>query len=366
MRVRRGMSIAWTVVMGWIGLSLSLWAQENPLWEQGVQLFQKKDYAGAAAVFEQVVAENPTHPAGYYMLALCQLNLNKMVEAEKNLQKVVELEPKHFGAYYYLAHVAMQRKQYKAVVQYVDQGLPNATRPEDKALVPAALKLRGAAHLALGNVDRAAADLQQALQAQPNDDSLLYLNGLVALRRRQAQEAYQYLNRAYTIRPHHRDYARYLMEAANLTQNYTRAREVGEALVARGGASPEVLSQLGIAYLALQDYAKAASVFKQLPDTNPTRLYNLAQAYIGLKDWPNAEATLQQWRQVQPQNPKVYELMGYVYENQKRFKEALDQYKKAYELSRDDRYQDMIKRVNQALQQQQQAPKSNSSTRPSR
>jgi len=103
MRVRRGMSIAWTVVMGWIGLSLSLWAQENPLWEQGVQLFQKKDYAGAAAVFEQVVAENPTHPAGYYMLALCQLNLNKMVEAEKNLQKVVELEPKHFGAYYYLA-----------------------------------------------------------------------------------------------------------------------------------------------------------------------------------------------------------------------------------------------------------------------
>ncbi|GBC83800.1 Beta-barrel assembly-enhancing protease [bacterium HR11] len=365
MRVRKEGLTAWILLGVLMGSVLGLRAQENPLWDQGLQLFQKKDYAGAAAVFEQVIAENPAHPAGYYMLALCQINLNKMADAEKNLQKVIELEPKHFGAYYYLAYAAMQRKQYKAVVQYVDQGLPNAIKPEDKALVPGALKLRGAAHLALGSVDKAAADLQQALQAQPNDDALLYLNGLVALRRKQAAEAYQYLNRAYTLRPNNRDYARYLIEAANLTQNYARAREVGEALVAHGGASPEVLGQLGIAYLALQDYSKAASIFKQLPDSNPTRLYNLAQAYIGLKDWPNAEATLQQWRQAQPQNPKVYELLGYVYENQKRFKDALDQYKKAYELSKDDRYQDMIKRATQALQQQQ-APKPNSSTRSSR
>ncbi len=363
MRARKENWVAWALLGVLVGSALGLGAQENPLWEQGIQLFQKKDYAGAAAAFEQVIAENPAHPAGYYMLALCQVYLNKMADAEKNLQKVIELEPKHFGAYYYLAYAAMQRKQYKAVVQYIDQGLPNATKPEDKALVPGALKLRGAAYLALGNVDKAAADLQQALQAQPNDDTLLYLNGLVALRRKQASEAYQYLNQAYTLRPNHRDYARYLIEAANLTQNYARAREVGEALVAHGAASPEVLGQLGVAYLALQDYAKAAGVFRQLPDSNPTRLYNLAQAYIGLKDWPNAEATLLQWRQVQAQNPKVYELLGYVYENQKRFKDALDQYKKAYELSKDARYQDMIKRATQAFQQQQQAPKPNSSSR---
>ncbi len=333
-------------------------AQENP-WELGNTLFQQKKYAEAAVQFEKVIDANPAHPAGYYMLALCQIQLNQLNDARKNLemaQKLLKAQgQEHFGIYYQFAVIAMKEKDYARVTEMVSKALPLATNPGDKGM---ALKLRARAYYEQGQLEQTVRDLEQARKLLPDDTSILYFLGRIAFRQKDYARAYQILNEAYTRAPNSREIARLLLEAAVLQREFERAVEIAEPLVQRGVQDPSVLFHLGTAYLALKRYADAATVFAQLPDTHPFKLFNLAQALVAMKKWDEAERVLKQWQAQAPDNPKVYELLGYVYENKKQPKAALENYEKAFQLSNGDaRYKEMIERAKKALERQNNGSK---------
>lgn len=322
-------------------------------WEKGMNCYKAKDYVCAEKEFQEVIQRNASHPAGYYLLALTQLKLKKIQEAKSNFLKVIELEPKHFGSYYQLALIASSNNDDKAVIQYLDKGLLYASSNDDKA---SCYKLRGATYLKLEEYEKAAADLEEAIKLAPNDANVNYLNGLISLHYRKYSEAYNYLDRAYRMKPDNKLYARYLLEAANGFDRYSRAKEVGEFLISRGENSPEVLSQLGFAYMNLREYDKAEEILSKLP-ANSIKLFNLTQLYLATKNWKKAESTLLEWKKIEPENYKIYEFLGLVYENLRKPSEAIVQYQKALKLTGNAKYQEFIKRAQLEIEQlQKQQP----------
>ncbi|MBI2568550.1 MAG: tetratricopeptide repeat protein [Candidatus Schekmanbacteria bacterium] len=328
-------------------LFLGLMAASAPAfadWEQGMKLFESKDFAGAQSEFEGVIAQNPEHPAGYYMSALCLIQLNKVDEAIEALKKTVQLEPKHYDANYKLALFQMKKGRTAEVIQASTAALENTTKDGEKGLC---LKLRGAAYLKNNKSAEAKADLDQAIQLLPNDPGLSYLAGVASLKTKDFADAFEKLSKASAAEPTNKEYTRHLMEAASLSGNYEKTREIGEGLGDQ--RSSEATELLGAAYLALKDFPKAATTFESLPDSNKDKLYNLAQSHMGAKNWAKAEATLKAWQEKSPNELKTFELLGLVYENLHKPKDALAQYQKGKELAGGDKFDKMIDRAQLAI-----------------
>jgi tetratricopeptide (TPR) repeat protein len=77
------------------------------------ELKHKRDYQGAIAIFERLVAEHPNHTVALNNLASCHLELGQSVEALDLISRVVEIEPnysKYRGSHLVIgAHCAARR-----------------------------------------------------------------------------------------------------------------------------------------------------------------------------------------------------------------------------------------------------------------
>jgi tetratricopeptide (TPR) repeat protein len=67
----------------------------NSLLNLGIAKYNEGDIEGAADFFEQVVAENPQLPDGYYYRGLIYLNQGKNAEAKADFEKLLEIAPDH-------------------------------------------------------------------------------------------------------------------------------------------------------------------------------------------------------------------------------------------------------------------------------
>jgi len=70
-----------------------------PHYQLGSALFETEDFAGAAAEFEATVARIPEWAEARFSLATTYARLDRMQDAIREYQKVIEDRPRHYGAY---------------------------------------------------------------------------------------------------------------------------------------------------------------------------------------------------------------------------------------------------------------------------
>ncbi len=293
-------------------------------WDKGVQCYNKKDYKCAETEFQQVIELNPEHYAGYYMLGLTYLDSKKINDAEKNLLLALKYAHKDYGTLFNLGRLYSQKNDYNKVIQYTTQSLAaDKITPQQRGF---SLKMRADAYFNTKQYDKAEKDIEEAMKLLPKDESLPCFYGINAYYLKNYDKAFHQLSKVYG-KPNCSGIknALMLMDAANQTKNYSKAIEVGEALVSHGTKDEKIISQLAVSYIAQSNYSKAVENLKKLPD-NTFKLFNLAQIYVTLKDWIAAEQILKIWKQKEPKNPKCSELYGHVYFNTKRPYDALDSF----------------------------------------
>ncbi|OGF68095.1 MAG: hypothetical protein A2Y62_05655 [Candidatus Fischerbacteria bacterium RBG_13_37_8] len=299
-------------------------------WDKGVQCFKAKDYKCAETEFKQVIELNPEHYAGYYMMGLTLVEMQKITDAEKNFLSALKYAPKDYGSNFHLALIYGKKKDSAKVIQYTSQALAADKISQNERGF--ALKLRAEAYMKSQKYDKAEKDLSDAMRLLPIDEDLVYLSGVNAYSLRKYDTAYQYLNQTYGKKGGNGTHALLLMDSANQTRNYQKAREIGETFANKGTKDESILSQLAISYLALNDYSQAIATLKKLPDKS-FKYMQLSQAYVSTKDWIAAEKLLLEWKQKEPKNSKCQELLGHVYINTKRPYEALEAFKTGQSLA---------------------------------
>jgi tetratricopeptide (TPR) repeat protein len=231
----------------------------------GVAMFQHGYLEQAAESFQQVIAEKPNDPEGYYNLGTLNLRRNDFQQARYYLQQTLKLRPNYPEAWNNLGMIAAQEGNADEAVQNFQQSL--LLRPG-----------YATALLNLGNVyrrqrtfDKAQEFLEKALAIQPDDPEVNYSLGMLHAQQGELQRASDYLQRAIALRPGY----------------------------------PEALNNLGVVFGREQDYAKAEEQFKTCIRVAPNfdqPYMNLARLYASSNDKQHAREVLQELLQVQPQH----------------------------------------------------------------
>jgi Flp pilus assembly protein TadD/peroxiredoxin len=231
----------------------------------GVAMFQHGYLEQAAESFQQVIAEKPNDPEGYYNLGTLNLRRSDFQQARYYLQQTLKLRPNYPEAWNNLGMIAAQEGHAEEAVQDFQQSL--LLRPG-----------YATALLNLGNVyrrqqtfDKAQEFLEKALAIQPDDPEVNYSLGMLHAQQGELQRASEYLQRAIELRPGY----------------------------------PEALNNLGVLFGREQDYAKAEEQFKtciRLAPNFDQPYMNLARLYASSNDKQHAREVLQELLQLQPQN----------------------------------------------------------------
>src|SRR5262245_10184769 len=232
-----------------------------------------KDYQKALPYFQDLVRIQMNVAANYYLLGVTYANLNRAEEASDAFQKSVKLDPKDADSWYYL----------------------------------------GVAHFRGGRLNDAIAALRSGVAADPKNLEML---GLLteSLLRQGANETDE------------RKAGSYYEEAIRTATSLKTLRE--------DAASLELL---GRAYLSSKKYTNAEMTLGralELSKPPSAALYfNLGFAHAQNKAWARAAEMLSQADKLNPGDFNTLYYLGYVYESQRNYRQALDAYNRAYEAS---------------------------------
>ncbi len=99
-------------------------------------------------------------------------------------------------------------------------------------------------------------------------------------------------------------------------KNWDRARELYERHLQLRPDNPDVVTDLGVCFRELGQFAKALELFEQAqtlaPDHWQSRYNKVVVLAFDLKDFDGAERVLEELRRLQPQNPSITELAAEV------------------------------------------------------
>jgi Tfp pilus assembly protein PilF len=150
-------------------------AQERaqPFNEDGVFLFERRDYAAARESFEVALKFQPKDPAILYNLGQCYDRLNNTAKAEQFYQQCLQENANHGPCRHALAVLWYRTGQTRQAEQLIDDWLVHEPKRAD-AYVEDAWRLRQE-----GSLSQAQARLQQALDLEPHNVRALTEMGLL-------------------------------------------------------------------------------------------------------------------------------------------------------------------------------------------
>lgn len=128
--------------------------------------FERADYAGALARFEQAVVADPLAASQRIGLAECLLHLGKLDEARAEFSRFLEVDPCALAAHLQMARVDESRGRWQEAAEAVRRALEIC--PEEEALVARL----GTQTLMLGRADEGLRLLREALRLDPNASAL--------------------------------------------------------------------------------------------------------------------------------------------------------------------------------------------------
>lgn len=314
-------------------------------WERAVSLYKQEQYQLAAAEFQKVVAEFPNHADSWKFIGLSYYQLKDYEQAVPPLEKALALKRAENkpDADVLLAlarsHIALRRyDQALAPLQALTKEQPN---------VAAHFYLLGFAYANLKRPDEAAAALNSAVKLDPKDADSWYYLAVLKLRGEKLDEAIAALRGGTAAAPTNTEMLTLLVESLlrrGLAENneqkaaafYDEAIRTAVKLksLRDDAASTELL---GRAYLTAKKYTNAemtlARALAMTKQPTAQLYFNLGFAHAQNKAWARAAEMLVQADRLKPNDVDTLTYLGYVYENLRRYPQALDAYSRAYEAS---------------------------------
>ncbi len=294
-------------------------------------------WAEAAAKFERVLKDDPTHIPTEFDLAVCYAKLGNTARAEQVYRAILEQDPTIYEAQTNLAILLYQAG--KAADAEEQFGKAAKLRPQDAAPVLYLARLLEKRGDAIG----AGTSYEHALQLTPDDADAQLAAGLFYLRAQQAEKAYLHLTIAERLGlgsaqlfialseaehalKHEDKSILYLEQAFKLDSNDNVRRQLGSAYRESGELDKaiETLQPLGsdhnfelaLAYFDKKDFEKAAALLQALAVSEPSDsdyLDLLGESQMELKHYPEAVVTLQQALKISPDDVDALRTLGSSY-----------------------------------------------------
>lgn len=338
-------------------------------WEEGVAAYKSGNLAEAARQFQTVTEEHPDWPDGYYMLGQVLSKLKKNQEALNASRKAYDLNPGDVRFQLALGTTYLQSNRYRDAAELLSKINEGALSAQQKKIYHQALAV---AMDKTGQTGAAMSALQKATQSNPNDAAAQFNFGAAAFNAGQTSVAVTALEKA--VRLDSKDpamrkaYTDALLKSGRETRGsgksgiYTKAAESAKALVALKPTYDNFLL-LGEAQLGAKQYGEAVQTFNQAAAKNSSAWiphFYIGQASTAKADYPRAETALKKALDMgapSADKNRIWRQLGFVYEKQRRFDEAISAYTTAGDSGGVERVQgnsEIAKHNQQADREQQE------------
>jgi tetratricopeptide (TPR) repeat protein len=299
-------------------LALGSAAAASAGWDEGVAAFQAKNYQQAAVEFQEVVEQQPDLYQGHYMLGQSLAAQKKMQDALPHLRKAYDLNPNDLGVQMVLGKAYTDSRRYADAVSVL--GKVDASKLPGKNRV-ALHQMLAKAYEKTGDERRMRGALKSAADADPNNADLRYAYGAAAFNAGDVEGAIAALAKAVQL------------DAGDAKKQKTYA----QALLRKGRTTNSAATKAD-AYKK----ASAALVRVVAKDDSYDNLIMLAGAQLGAKQYDPALSSLERFRSAEEKLKEalgkagknedkvtIYSQLGYVYEKQKRYDNAIAAYRSA-------------------------------------
>jgi len=343
-------------------------------WDRGVALYNKGEYRKALAEFQDIVHERPDAAGAWYYIGLCEFKLKRYQRVELPLSHAIDLleiqSPSIAdiaGAWYTIGVSYYLSSQYEKAIEPLNRYLEITTKAK-REVDPSARSALARAYFFLDRYDEALPLLTASTSEKtPGSDKSkdiaanFYYQGVIYFKREDDVRAAAALREAAKANPDDPAaielLAESLMRRAHKTNSaamWNEAAEVSEKL----GAVRDDQKTAGIqgrAYLGAKQFERAVGPLEKVARADTSNgqawlYYGIALSRSGRMR--RAMETLEITIQLLPESIPALSELGYVYEADKQYQQALRIYEKAFAASGDPAIKATVERVRALASQQ--------------
>ena len=306
-------------------LLLSAWATVRPAladYKQAVAYYSQGDYNRAIQELKPDLDKSPDWEFGHRLLGLCYLNIDNNALAVSSLSRAAELKSTAFATYFGLGQAYFNMKRYNDAVSALNRAEQLAANEENPEAEKTKVNIvRGTAYYRTNNFSEAVNDLREAIRSETSDWTLFFMLGASYFNTNRTDETIQTLEKAVALKP----------------GDASIGDILGKAYLKKGTQS--------LSEKRYQDAVQSLLKAKTYDSNNGYVNYNLAEAYLFEKRYAEAEKELTTAISRLPDNAGVFTRLGLVYERQNKHDQALNAYRKAYELDPSQELKETVDRV---------------------
>lgn len=261
--------------------------------------FKQQDIDTAKTSIEAVLNVYKSDPEANYLGALLAYYQQEYELAEDRLNVVIRERPKHREAILLLGRLNYLQKDFQQAAHYLEQA--TSARPEDKS----AQTLLGKTYSMLGQYDAAERELRSVSSRSADDAELLALVGVVKMKSGDVNTGVEVLEEALLLDPD----------------------------------DNRIRSELVSAYLASDDTASAIKLLEKIDGDGDDGLQfksMLLLSYVSAGKLDKAHTLADDLAISYPEQAVVYNLKAVVYEAQGNIVAAIERYKKALSIQKDN------------------------------
>lgn len=320
---------------------LLFWIPFQSQQEQFRQRFETAEAQRLAGHIDKAESEYVSILAdGYHKLGRTYSAQGNHRAAVTALEAAVTYRPNFTEALVDLSIALFNSGQFKQALVRADSAV--AFNPENAA----AYHMRGKCYFMLNEFDKAAADLQKALELTPRDYDVAYTLALAHLKRGQRPAALEIFDRMITQLGNRPQLRILIGRAYRQTGFLPEAIDEFKKAVALDPKFPRVHYYLGLTYL-LKDgatrIADAEAEFRLEVAAHPDEFFG--NYYLGIvstieRKWDAAVEFLAKAARLQPNNPDPYFYLGQAYQGLLKHEDAIAMFKKSIALNPDLKHND--------------------------
>jgi len=345
-------------------------------WNRGVALYNKADYRAALVEFQEIVMERPDAAGAWYYIGLCEFKLKRYDRVELPLSHSIDLleiqtpsSPDIAGAWYTIGISHYLQAHYDKSIEPLKRYL-DITSKAKREIDSSARTALARAYFFLDRYDDALTLLAASANDKPpagNGDRAkefaanAYYRGVIHFKKEDDDRAIAALREAVKGNPE--DIAAMDLLAESLMRKarkpkseslWHEAAEIGEKLKAIRD-DLKTANILGRAYLGAQRFDSAVAPLEKLAKANADNgqawlYYGIALSRSGRMR--KAMEALEISIQLNPESVPALLELGYVYEADKQYQQALRIYEKAFAASGDAAIKTNVERVRALATQQ--------------
>ena len=307
-----------------------------------IGLLQQKKQEEALAIVESFARRHPDAEKARLFLALVYRASEQFDKVERIYRRMIKQSPSKPDAYLELASLYIKQGKDTAAAKLLERAINKVDNPPDLLRVLGGIYMKQAADSAAGNEARknreaAIRTFEKALASQTNDISILFQLGNLHIRNQQIEKALDCYGRIEQLNSENLQIRKRLAMSFADAESKDKAINSLEDLSKKQPNNPRIYYYLGELYSEMGDKTNALLNFSLAATHAPADPAPfIKKAILQVED--NPEAAIQSLTEglvSLPGDPRLTEMLGYVFFSQKKYDKAIEYFAQALETLRE-------------------------------